>query len=326
MFVWGSVTETGKVSLALSASSTIPYVTDTEPFLAYLRTALAGSDPETVQMYLKELYADEQHGEQHMSLHYFGEVLYQDMGADALPFCKDWYGYGCYHGFLLSAIDTEGYQVVPSLDAACIQTHGRTMETETCQHGIGHGLAEFSGRDPHEAVEACDLVDDVFPKLGCVSGVFMEYFAPTQSDKHTLIALRPAFDGLDPFNVCDEFSGLSLSTCLFEIQSWWQDIAQLPPRTVEALCNSVEDAEAREFCLIGYGNFKGPTVSAALPYCDEFVEPESHALCRAGILWAGEHHYDPPDADACGGLTDEYRALCLKKGRFSCEVEKNCKP
>jgi hypothetical protein len=292
--------------------------------MQYLEDTLAASGPEYVQSQLKTLYADAEGGEQHMSFHYFGEVLYEVLGTAALPQCKDWYGFGCYHGFLLDAVDTEGYAVVPALDEACAK-NSRLMDTETCQHGIGHGLLEFSGRDPRKAIEACDLVADVFQKLGCASGVFMEYFSPTQAEKHGRISLSPVFDEKDPLNVCDEFTGIRFATCLFEIHGWWEDEVMLSPRTVEALCNKVEDTEAREFCLIGYGNFKGPYVAKAQPFCDEFVVPESHALCRAGIYWAALHHNDSPDPQsACSDLEDGYREMCFEKGVFTCEVEKNC--
>lgn len=313
-----------KPTLAMSASSTIPHVTDTEAFNKYLHTALEEKEPKAVQELLLELYADAEGGEQHMAFHYFGEKLYEVKGVDGLPLCEQWYGFGCYHGFLLDAVDTQGYEVVPFLDEACYQM-GRTMDTETCQHGIGHGLLEFSGRNPLKAVAACDLVDDVYSKLGCASGVFMEYFAPTMSNQRTLQSQMPPYDEKNPLDVCSELTGIVQATCLFEIHSWWEDGVHLPPTTVEALCNSVADQEAREFCLIGYGNFKGPYVSNAAPFCDEFVVPESRTLCRAGILWAAEHHNDSPNPTAaCTDLEEGYRDMCFEKGRFTCEVERNC--
>ena len=315
-----------EVSLALMSSTTIPYVTDTQNFNAYLEHAITRLGAESVQSQIFDLYADAPYGEQHMAFHYLGEVLYEVEGSGALPSCEDWYGFGCYHGFLLGAISAEGYEVVPSLDAACFNEHGHTMETETCQHGIGHGLLEFSGRDPLEAVAACDLVDDVYNKLGCASGVFMEYFAPTKYDVRSRVVLVPEFNEDDPLDVCDELSGIRQATCLFEIHSWWADYIHLSPATIESLCNSVENEEAREFCLIGYGNFKGPFVAKALPFCDEFIDPESNALCRAGVLWASEHHTGSPNpTTACTQLDDEYEALCFAKGRFTCEVEGRCR-
>lgn len=303
----------------------VPYVTNPDAFISYLKEELEKFGPETVQKKIREKYKDEPYDAQHMSLHYFGEMLYELKGVSGLSLCEDWYGFGCYHGFLLVAIEYEGYEIVPDLDSACIERHGHTMETETCQHGIGHGLTEASARNPLKAIEACDLVADVYPKLGCASGVFMEYFAPTESDKRTQAWMRPPFDKDNPLNVCSEFTGLSLATCLFEIQSWWQDVGKLTPQNVEALCNSVDDQEAREFCLIGYGNLKGPYVLQALPYCDALTDPESNALCRAGVLWSAEHHYDSPEPmNACSNLSKEYSDLCFKKGRFTCEVERNC--
>lgn len=315
-----------EASRALMSSTTIPYVTDTEHFNAYLEHAITTSGAQAAQEEIFDLYADAPYGEQHMAFHYLGEVLYEVMGTEAFPSCRDWYGFGCYHGFLLGAISTEGYEVVPSLDAACFKQHGHTMETETCQHGIGHGLLEFSGRDPLEAVAACDLVNDVYGKLGCASGVFMEYFAPTQSDVRSRVVLVPEFDTDDPLDVCNDLTGIRQATCLFEIHSWWADYIHLPPVAIESLCNSVENEEAREFCLIGYGNFKGPFVAKALPFCDEFIDAESNALCRAGVLWASEHHTGSPNpTSACTELDGEYEALCFEKGRFTCEVEGRCK-
>lgn len=306
------------------STPTVPYVTETEQFLEYLRTSLLAIGPEALQEKLRTMYADELYGEQHTAFHYFGEILHKGMGAEALALCKDWYGFGCYHGFLLDAIDTEGYEVVPFLDRACKEKHGNTMETETCQHGIGHGLLEFTGRNPEEAIRACDMVADVYPKLGCASGVFMEYFSPTQSNKYSRISLLPEYDENKPFNFCAELTGIRLATCLFEIQSWWEQMG-VTPMEVESLCNTVADEEVREFCLIGYGNFKGPIVEEALPYCDQFAVPENRMLCRAGVYWASSHHYQALDAQrACSELESEYRELCFKKGRFTCEIEKNC--
>jgi hypothetical protein len=311
--------------ITASGVSPVPYVTEAEAFQEHLRKELQTLSAEAVQMELKEAYAQDGHGAQHMAFHYFGEILYELKGSEAFPMCKDWYGYGCPHGFLLSAIDSEGYAVVPLLDDACFERYGVSMETETCQHGIGHGLLEFSGRDPHEAIKACDLVDDVFPKLGCASGVFMEYFAPIDETTGSTVDLAPAFDEKDPFNICDEFTGLSLATCLFEIQSWWQDVGKVTAIEVEALCNSVAEEEAREFCLIGYGNFKGPFVAQALPYCDKFEDEKSHALCRAGAYFSSSHHYNPIEPEkACSDLGLEYSGFCFQKGSFTCEVEKSC--
>ena len=311
---------------AVASNGEVPYVTDTEAFIEYLQEMMETIGPEALQVSIKEMYADAPYGEQHMAVHYFGEELYTFRGAEALPLCEDWYGFGCYHGFLLDAIDTEGYAVVPFLDTACIKKHGNSMETETCQHGIGHGLLEYSRHDPHAAIEACDLVQDVYPKLGCASGVFMEYFSPTQSDSQVVTTQKPPFDPDQPYGICKDLTGLRLSTCLFEIQSWWQDVAKLKPVEVEALCNAVEDEDAREFCLIGYGNFKGPYVAKSLPFCEQFVVAESHALCRAGMLWSAEHHYELVDpTSACDGLAPEHRATCFEKGRFTCEVERRCR-
>jgi len=306
------------------ASSTVPYVTETEEFMAYLRETLPEIGSEALQVRLLELYEKDGPGEQHMAFHYFGEVLYEEEGANGLPLCENWYGFGCFHGFLLSAIDVEGYQVVPLLDEACVSANKSTMDIETCHHGIGHGLVEFSGRDADEAVEVCDMVHHVFEKLGCASGVFMEYFSPTQSEKRILVD-APPFDKKNPYNVCDTYTGVRKATCLFEIHPWWQNVAKFDPQTVEQMCNAVEEEEAREFCLIGYGNSKGPIVDNALPYCDQFVDPESHALCRAGIFWSAEHFNDEKDPmKACRDLPNEYRQFCVQKGRFTCHLENSC--
>lgn len=307
------------------ASTTVPYVTETEEFMTYLRNTLPQIGSEALQVRLLDLYANDAHGEQHMAFHYFGEVLYEEEGANGLPLCENWYGFGCFHGFLLTAIDIEGYQVVPLLDEACAQANKTIMDIETCHHGIGHGLVEFAGRDADEAVEVCDMVHHVYEKLGCASGVFMEYFSPTQSEKRIQVVGAPEFDKDNPLNVCRDYTGLRLATCLFEIHPWWQNVAKYDPQTVEKMCNSVEDEEAREFCLIGYGNFKGPIVDQALPFCDQFVDPESHALCRAGIFWSAEHFNDEKDPmKACRDLPEQYRQFCVEKGRFTCHLENSC--
>jgi hypothetical protein len=303
----------------------VPDVTQTEQYLDYLRVGIAKKGPKEVQQHIKNLYDNASYGEQHMSLHYFGEILFELKGVSGLPECTDWYGFGCYHGFLLQAIETEGYDIVKYLDESCIQAHGYSMETETCQHGIGHGLLEFSGRRPLEALKKCDDVADVFPKLGCASGIFMEYFGPTESKNRSIAAMVPEYESGTPFDVCSELQGIRQATCVFEIHTWWVEVAKLNPREVEHLCGTLKDAEVMEFCLIGYGNFKGPDPEIALPFCDEFVELKNKVLCRSGVLWAAEHHRSIKDpARACMGLQPKDRNICFTKGRFTCVVEGNC--
>ncbi len=62
-------------TLAGSEKESTPSVTDSERFKSYLIKSLETKDPELIQSQIRDLYADATYGEQHMSVHYFGEVL-----------------------------------------------------------------------------------------------------------------------------------------------------------------------------------------------------------------------------------------------------------
>ena len=105
--------------------------------------------------------------------------------AACTPIC----GYGCHHG-AASALFRKKGDILEDLSTICgaIRRKGSSFPGQdgtACYHGIGHGLADFAGRDIVKALTLCNEVEDIQGKDECATGVFMELFdAPTFNQKH----------------------------------------------------------------------------------------------------------------------------------------------
>ena len=76
---------------------------------------------------------------QHPWAHFFGQLLYESIGDNAIAICDRSFAFGCFHGVAIKTIQTKGIGEVKTLDKACVNTKDPIM-TIPCRHGIGHGL------------------------------------------------------------------------------------------------------------------------------------------------------------------------------------------
>lgn len=114
--------------------------------------------------------------------HSFGHIIGEIDGensknvGESLSKCTTDCGNACYHGILIGAIKTNP-QLLDNLPSVCQSFTAYSFpgqQMTACNHGLGHGLAEFSANDTKQSLSYCDRLINETAKVECGSGVFME--------------------------------------------------------------------------------------------------------------------------------------------------------
>lgn len=258
---------------------------------------------------------DEETVSAHVTAHAVGFALFEEEGDAGLSFCDPSFGFGCYHGFFLKALGTEGESRVSALYDVCLKTYG--FLGTGCQHGIGHGIMEYVGYDdvPRALALCTALAPQPAPLLGCTDGVFMEYFWPLGGEGTQRVPTSRPIDAENPYAPCRSVGKEFEDVCYFE-----QGVRYFETSGTDyvALCSALS-GDARTFCALGVGStsLKGPSpLSASLGVCSSFASSGDELSCRAGVAWslfsvgregdmAAACAYDEPKKSAeCFSLSD----------------------
>lgn len=270
----------------------------------------------------KSAYADVSVGTAHLAAHVMGDVLYAALGSEGITVCDPTFGFGCFHGFFVSALSSEGESIVSELDDACVERFGELGTG--CQHGIGHGILEYVGHDNiRDALALCGETTQVVPVLGCTSGVFMEYNSPMLIEEAGALFEPLPVDPQQPYGVCRDVRAQYRDSCYLELGGWWH-AAQTPSYAeMDTWCGAIANRDHRTFCYLGVGNVVAPSHNynedASRTICSRFKEVEARALCFSGVAWA---FYANPERRAqseqiCQELEPvEGRTLCERYRRL----------
>lgn len=256
-------------------------------------------------------------GVQHDVAHIFGESLVVETDISGLSICDHSMANGCYHGFLLALISQEGLAIVPELGQRCLAEESPL----SCQHGIGHGLAEYFGPDRFsETTAVCNQLPWDRPLLGCVGGAVMEHHFPSSLGQGQTVWQVLPFDEANPFQPCSQLTGLAFTGCVFHMPRWWKSVISYPE--IDALCAGLPDEPSSEWCYRGVGFtatrhmvFSPEEVRAR---CAEMTGP-GVAWCQLGAVWGFRTSFTAKDRahwpKFCPGLvadeaTAEQQATC----------------
>lgn len=110
--------------------------------------------------------------------HIAGEIdgQYSQNVGESLSKCTPDCGNACYHGILIGALKTH-QDLLNNLESICSsfsQFDFPGQQLTACNHGLGHGLSEFTGNDTKASLNYCDGLKTEVAKIECGSGVFME--------------------------------------------------------------------------------------------------------------------------------------------------------
>ncbi len=252
---------------------------------------------------------------QHFAAHVMGGLLGEMFGADGIAACGSQFSFGCYHGLFSTVIARGGPGLISDLDRACVKAYG-TLGTG-CQHGIGHGILEYTGYENlNDALALCTSTTQLVPLLGCTSGVFMEYNEPLGGDPSALVRSTRAFDADTPYKPCTSVPGEFQASCYYELGGWLYNALTADYPHIDRVCGALSGSD-RKNCYRGVGSLIPPMegyddVAGALAHCAGFSTATATLSCRAGVSWA---LYQVPEyraraAEACAYPDAESTKAC----------------
>lgn len=252
----------------------------------------------------------------HYITHLFGEGLYMMEGNKSMVICDSFFAYGCYHGFIISALEDKGLSIIPTLNTICKKYAG-TLETG-CRHGIGHGLIEYLGHTQLEkALSVCSSIQRITP-LGCTQGVFMEYNQPAMAAKTNIfLNTRKLENEKALFEPCRSLPDKYQTSCYYEQSQWWILVLHNDYQKVGSLCNTLIPSKVRRSCFMGVGTIVAQTtkydVAKTTRACDSMPEMADVIDCRATAAWVFRvnPHYTKQAVLLCKGLSEQEKNICL---------------
>lgn len=265
----------------------------------------------------KKSYADAPFATQHESAHIIGALLYESQNIGGILICDESFAFGCYHGFFGRVIADKGTTIIPELAQTCRERFG--AQSTGCEHGIGHGIMEYTGRAKLlEALELCKETKQADELYGCTSGLFMEYNSAMKfRDGVAYSDVRP-FDTKDPLAPCD--SGVPAqyrTSCYFEIGLWWKGQLGTDYEKIGNLCTEAGTQTERDACYRGWGTVVAESVDhnpvEAKRVCDLIHDASGAGICGLGVASrffpAG---YPQAGHEMCVGLPAGLTDDCLR--------------
>lgn len=256
----------------------------------------------------------------HYITHIFGEALYKNEGVAGISVCDNNFAYGCFHGFIITALEDKGPEIVKEINKACVDTGG---EEETgCRHGIGHGLIEYLGRDRENLEQALAICKSIQKPntLGCTQGVFMEYNKPGMMDSgNKFIGLRNLDDEGRIHEPCSFLPEVYQISCYYEQSQWWVGILNNDYKKVADLCSEVSAEKPREACFMGVGivvaqrSWFSPQLT--LDACLQMPGTQAQVECRSAAGWVFKinPNYKDLAGDLCSGLDEDNYKTCMER-------------
>ncbi|MBI3577166.1 hypothetical protein HY086_03970 [Candidatus Gottesmanbacteria bacterium] len=231
----------------------------------------------------KTVYQDLAYKKKHAMVHVFGESLFQTIGLRGLTSCDDTFGYGCFHGFLGSALGAKGLAAAPAIVSACKEKYGE--EAVECFHGLGHGLLTYLGIGKLEpTLSVCGSIGSQTGQKSCATGVFMEYNFPTMESLNGKPTVRKA--QVNPHEPCSSLPLVYQDSCYLYQANWWLVVYGYDYQKVGELCGQAKDSNAQQVCFEGMGfttaavnNYQVDTIRSD---CGKLSSQSWDMLCRVG--------------------------------------------
>ncbi len=278
---------------------------------------LKNENPQTLYLELVSKYAKAFPNTQHAVAHVFGKELYKSVGSIGVSVCDGSFAFGCFHGFFNAAIGKNGPKEVLEIDQMCIKKFG--ADNIGCQHGIGHGVAEYFGpKKIDQSLQICKSLEWKYKLMGCSGGVFMEYLMPTLGDDNpgsvSVIPLNES-NPYEPCNVLDEFYR---SECYYNLGLYYSHTTNSHIQSL-TLCEDVINSIYKKTCLLGLGNgyftTNGRDIKKTIEICSKAKDIDSQLTCRAGAAWIlfADQLKRSESSKFCENLSDQDRRTCISE-------------
>lgn len=211
----------------------------------------------------------------HGIAHHMGHHAYEAYGFDgAMQYQDGLCGGGYIHGVIegrFGALQED--ELLGVLPTAC-----QGLPTESCFHGVGHGLMIALNNDTTDALTACDQVVKN-GRSDCYDGVFMQIF----DDEETGLNKRKALAQRSP-DLCAEVGGEYKESCYFYLPRMYK---------VENSTNIVYVCEGLAgknsvVCAMGAGHsfmkYSIGDPAKALSQCQDFKSINEQQACINGAM------------------------------------------
>lgn len=262
-------------------------------------------------------------GELHLLTHVVGESLYRKKGAGALPECFSDDLYGCSHGLIISAMTSEGYDVIKNMIDAC-ETEEVEFNYHMCLHAAGHGFLAYTKYEIQPALDYCDNLGVNGPEIQhCYIGVFME----NVHGEHDNLApiSHPSLSRDNPFAPCDSIATKYQSACYLNQLGWWLTINGGNYTKVGSMCSEIPELYKRE-CANNFGRVMATGLQnnpkQIMINCENLEEPIIK-YCIVGM--AGAYSVVGANSlaiDFClSSQTEERKRYCLQEMMKVWEVQ-----
>lgn len=293
--------------------------TDTAFFLkekSLYEKRLREEEPNEIYKDLLTKYAGAKSDNQHRIAHIFGQILYFSQGSSGIGVCDSSFAFGCYHGFFNEALKKDGIESVQEMDQQCIKKFGEF--NLGCQHGIGHGLAEYFGPNKiNEALDICNSLQWKHQLMGCSGGVFMEATMPTLVDIPGAVSVKIP-DGNNPYTPCNKVKSF-IPECYYSLGIFFIRAYPHDPYQALKLCSEITNKFNKKICLMGAGNAiiadKRQNIDQAIKKCQMSPNKESEIACRSGAGWIlfASQSTRQKSTDMCSGLNEDDASICIRE-------------
>jgi hypothetical protein len=248
----------------------------------------------------------------HQFVHIFGEELYEVGGPEAMVVCDQSFGFGCYHGFMLSAIGDRGVEIVEQLDKICAEKYGEYGLG--CNHGIGHGIMDYFGQERlSEALNECAKLKWHGKLMGCQGGAFMEYFFPSTVGQESPVK-NVQFDEKSPYVECQKVDERFRLACYYELTTWWKKSQRFENDRIAELCSNIHNNLEKEVCFLGLGHNAAfgydYDIVKTVAFCRSLEDPKDKFSCSSGAYWSYINE-NREGKDVCKWLNDIEADKCL---------------
>ena len=255
--------------------------TDVDALYSYVRKF--GAEQALAQLTALE----PQFGSCHDPAHDVGRFTYEEYGEDAFKMCSMGCHSGCYHGAVESYFRNNGTDNLETeINAICSAATNGFVEHQ-CLHGLGHGLMAWSNYQLFDALEGCDLLENVGHRSSCYSGIFMENIVQSMTSYVEIEGHTTEYISDDPHYPCTIVGEQYEADCYFLQTDRMVQLAEGDYAVVVENCSEVEGGYSRSNCFLSLGR----SISGALQdpqliidTCSLVVDTTDRAQCLSGAI------------------------------------------
>jgi hypothetical protein len=186
----------------------------------------------------------------HGPSHVIGELAVQDgiSFSEIMNQCSTKCDYGCLHGAFVQMFKLD-QDFLDNFPAVCdeYKTTSIPKEMNSCQHIVGHGLAEIFGNDVDKTLRHCERFSSDAGRRNCGRGAVMQVLlgSPDMS-----ASVDIAEEGIIPF--CNRIFTPYIHDCLDNAGFYAYNL--FDEHSAVETCNSIPP-EYQENCIYSYGSF-----------------------------------------------------------------------